>query len=238
MFYCPDIGRFLSRDLVPRPGKNPYFLCSDDPIKSLDPLGADDFTYPDPDRANKLGPGLTPIPNASIATISIILTAKNLCSLTASISVDVSIDWHSGARGPQPKGVIPNPRAATPVERDANYLALIQTQGEVEIDGVIVPFTSSDGKGKDAHAIKTFKLPNCPSLPQSGSGLIKIIDKRRKGTIIGGRPITGVSQIYKYSWSYECESRVTEISECCAVKTAFSYKVEKLDEHHGQIPNL
>jgi len=48
MYYCPEIGRMLSRDLVPRPqGDRPtdlngYVYCSNDPANRIDPDGNDD----------------------------------------------------------------------------------------------------------------------------------------------------------------------------------------------------
>jgi len=39
MFYCPELGRFLSRDMIIRPGENPYTYVRNDPLTYVDPLG-------------------------------------------------------------------------------------------------------------------------------------------------------------------------------------------------------
>jgi len=43
MFYMPDIGRFLARDMIRRSGRNPYLYTEDDPIQSVDPIGLPNF---------------------------------------------------------------------------------------------------------------------------------------------------------------------------------------------------
>ncbi len=44
MFYCPDVGRFLSRDLIRRPGANSYAFANNDPLDRIDAFGLIDTT--------------------------------------------------------------------------------------------------------------------------------------------------------------------------------------------------
>ena len=46
MFYCPEVGRFLSRDLIPRPAANLYTLCGNNPMNRSDATGLS-FEIPD-----------------------------------------------------------------------------------------------------------------------------------------------------------------------------------------------
>jgi hypothetical protein len=39
MFYCPELGRFLARDMIRRPGANPYVYAKNSPLKYVDPTG-------------------------------------------------------------------------------------------------------------------------------------------------------------------------------------------------------
>jgi hypothetical protein len=41
--YCPDIGRFLQKDPLARPGENPYVYARNNPLRYVDPTGLGPF---------------------------------------------------------------------------------------------------------------------------------------------------------------------------------------------------
>lgn len=42
MFYCPDLARFLAKDMIRRPTENPYLYGSNDSVNRVDPTGLQD----------------------------------------------------------------------------------------------------------------------------------------------------------------------------------------------------
>ena len=39
MFYFAELGRFMARDMKPRPGSNLYLYCENNPLRAVDPTG-------------------------------------------------------------------------------------------------------------------------------------------------------------------------------------------------------
>jgi len=183
------------------------------------------FNYADPDNQPKAG--------ASVATIDIALTGSDLCvcGKKGEISIDIVVDV-TGSGGAAPW---------------QNFDKVARQAGEFIIDGNRVQFDArkaTDPNSSKAHAgYKITGLPECPDKEkpekdQTGKGEIKVVDLTRKGQTIGGVKWSGVSQIYEYTWSYQCERTLKDGKcESCKEEKAFAYDVKLLKANTVQ-PNL
>ena len=174
------------------------------------------FDYSDPDNQ--------PVKNASIASIEITLTGATLCDCKkrGEITIEIEVDVHGNGNPWQ------------------NFNKVSRELGEFIIDGVVVQFKGAPKGAKNSQkdtASHTIRLDACPKGPQSGKGEIKVVDLTRKGKRTGFN-WSGTSQIYEYTWSYECEKEEDK-GNCisCKEKTAFKYDV-KLIKSNTQQPNL
>lgn len=183
------------------------------------------FNYADPDN--------DPKPGATVATIDIALMGNNLCmcgkegQITITIDVDVS---GSGGKSPL-----------------QNFNKIAADLGEFIIDGNTVKFPipkPTDPNSSTATASFSFKRPECPDKEKPkpehdevGKGTIKVVDLTRKGKRTRAN-LTGISQIYEYSWAYKCEQTEKDGKcEGCREEKKFNYDV-KLLSANTVVPNL
>lgn len=178
------------------------------------------FNYADPDQ--------TPVKGAAVATIDITLTGANLCSCAAAggLAIDIEVEWIGSGGG--------NPLA--------NFNKVAPGLGEFLVNGVKVTFpTPAAGapNSSKAKASTTVALATCPDGAQIGSGEIKVVDLTRKGRTIAGMVMSGVSQIYRYDYSYGCTRQADARGHCqnCSTKYPFKYFVT-LASANTVIPNL
>jgi RHS repeat-associated protein len=198
-YYNPSTGRWLSRDPIGERGGRGLYNF----IRNECLTRIDRLgliRFPYPDPDRSKG-------DASVANIDFTLEANDLCKFTGnpSITITITVEW---------PGLL-------------NFNQVVPTVGEVEISGQIIPFpTPPPGAPGSSSSTITYRIPqpSCPGARQSGAGTIEIIDRTRQR--LG---VSGVAQIYGYTWSYSCLSRgagLGAIGACgCTILDPFTYNV-------------
>ncbi|MFO0911688.1 MAG: RHS repeat-associated core domain-containing protein [Pirellulales bacterium] len=206
-YYHAQLGRFVARDPIGyQSSANFYENVASNPAAFLDPFGLEIFDYPDPDRTQG---------NASIANIDITASAENLCGIGPGvITINIVINVHAGA-GPPWSGM--------------NLPGAANSFGEIHIDRCRLKFDEDTaGTPPTATAGLTFsyQVPECPPNGK-GSLSVRMVDLTR--SVLSGRhpSWTGVSQIYRVGWEYQCQHDCAP----CRMSLPFSYKVVKETEN-------
>jgi len=227
--YMPTLSQFTALDPLPPAGEpvflgrgpsdsNPYRYARNSPTLYTDPSGMDVFDYPDPD----LRPDAT-----SVADIDLSTTQRDLCKKgkPGAFIINISVFWHAGGAGTGRR-----PRALPLV----GFNGIARGNGHFLTEGKRVDFDlpspANPAASSTATASYEVKMPECPEGLQKPSRSIRVVDDTRAGA----RGWTGVSQIYRMSWTYEC---TINCDGDCQLKAPATYKVRR-EASNTVAPNL